>query len=264
MTVFGEKKEITIRGLRIGAGLPKICVPLSGEREETLMEQLRILSDVPFDMAEWRVDFFSAWKMEEQRLAMSAKIRAFLGDKPLLLTFRTRREGGAADIAPDAYAALCREFAKDPNADLIDLEYFTLPEDSMRSLVEEIHAQGKYVVGSSHDFQATPQTEEMIRRLRAMQELDMDITKLAVMPQNKTDTLRLLEAAVKMEEIYANRPCITIAMGDKGAVSRAIGSFTGSAVTFGSAGVSSAPGQYPAARLKTILELLAQGTSEEA
>ena len=256
MTFVKKKKIINIRGLRIGEGLPKICIPLTGDREETLRTQLKKLEDIPFDMAEWRVDYFVPWQQKDRRLAMSAEIRTYLKEKPLLLTFRTRFEGGEADIDPEGYYSLCTELARDPNADLVDVEYCTLSEAMLQDLIEEIHAIGKYIVGSNHDFHETPETEAMIGRLRAMQELDMDITKLAVMPQNKTDTLHLLEAAVRMDEMYADRPCITIAMGEKGAVSRAIGSFTGSAVTFGSAGFSSAPGQFPAEDLSRILRLL--------
>ena len=49
---------------------------------------------------------------------------------------------------------------------------------------------------------------------------------------------------------------MTMSMGALGAVSRVSGSLTGSAVTFGTAGHASAPGQLPAAELREMLELL--------
>lgn len=45
-----------------------------------------------------------------------------------------------------------------------------------------------------------------------MQELDADIPKIAVMPQNKKDVLTLLSATEEMASEYADRPIITMSM----------------------------------------------------
>ena len=75
-------------------------------------------------------------------------------------------------------------------------------------------------------------------------------------PKNPGDVLTLLSATWEMKEKYARQPLITMSMGGAGLVSRLAGEVFGSALTFGSAGVASAPGQIDADRLRSALELL--------
>lgn len=86
----------------------------------------------------------------------------------------------------------------------------------------------------------------------------MDITKIAVMPRRRLDVLELLVAAVEMEEVHGDRPCVTMSMGGLGVISRVSGGFSGSAITFGTVGRSSAPGQLPAEKLEDILRILSE------
>lgn len=76
---------------------------------------------------------------------------------------------------------------------------------------------------SNHDFHKTPTAEEIVQRLRKMQELDADIPKIALMPQCKTDVLTLLSATLEMHERYADRPIITMSMAKNGVISRLAG-----------------------------------------
>ena len=89
-----------------------------------------------------------------------------------------------------------------------------------------------------------------------MQELGCDLAKYAVMPQCERDVLTLLDATLTMKEHYPDTPVITMSMGPLGAVSRISGELFGSALTFGTAGTASAPGQLPARTLSAFLQQL--------
>lgn len=102
----------------------------------------------------------------------------------------------------------------------------------------------------------------MLDCLRRMQELNGDISKLAVMPHSAVDVIRLLSVTARMKETYADRPFITMSMGAQGLVSRLAGESFGSCVTFGCAGTASAPGQMEAETLSRILEAIHQSTAE--
>ena len=52
-------------------------------------------------------------------------LREALGNIPLLMTFRTSKEGGEKTIEPDAYAELNIKAAQTGYVDLIDVEIFT-------------------------------------------------------------------------------------------------------------------------------------------
>jgi len=249
---------VQVRGVRIGEGRPKVCVPVTAAGEDALTHQLEVLGCVVCDLIEWRADCYgeAVLTASAQELSQIAgRIRDALGDKPLLFTFRTRSEGGCLPLDAEEYLALNRRAAGCGAFDLIDVEYFTAGEAG-RAHIRKLQEAGCRVIASSHDFQRTPPLPEMVSRLRGMQEAGADITKLAVMPQEPSDVLRLIRASMLMKETYADRPCITMSMGAMGAVSRLCGSLSGSAVTFASGGFTSAPGQLPADRLTEILELL--------
>ena len=89
-----------------------------------------------------------------------------------------------------------------------------------------------------------------------MQELGVDVPKIAVMPQNKKDVITLLAATEEMFTNYADRPIITMSMAGTGAISRLSGEAFGSALTFGAVGKVSAPGQINVEDLKTVLNIV--------
>ncbi len=255
-----SRTTVIVRGLEIGAGMPKIAVPLTAQNAEQLPAAIARACAAPADLIEYRADYDSAVMQGGETLRSALQlIREGIGDKPLLFTIRTAAEGGEADIAFDRYAALCSEAAASGLVDLVDVELFTAAAgcgDGIRAFISGLQNMGIKIIGSSHDFRKTPETAELLHRVRAMQDAGMDITKIAVMPQTRRDVIRLLDAALRIEEEAADRPCITMSMGPMGTVSRISGSLTGSAVTFGTAGEASAPGQLPAEQLRDFLGAL--------
>jgi 3-dehydroquinate dehydratase-1 len=247
-------KPVVIRNVTIGEGMPKICVPIVGIKEKEIVETARQIKDTPADLVEWRVDWFeSAFDVDKVKMVL-LELRAILGDMPILFTFRTDKEGGKKSITPEGYRFLLSEVAKTKWADLIDVEAFC--QGGAVELIAGIKTQGVKVVGSNHEFHHTPEKEEIIRRLRYMQDIGADIPKIAVMPQTKEDVQVLLEATKEMAEAYADRPIVTMSMGELGVVSRVSGEKFGSAITFGAFGQVSAPGQISVHELKEILEVL--------
>ncbi len=252
-----EKKIVTIRNMQIGAGKPKICIPLVAANKEELSAALERADKSPYDLVEWRADFYNAVDNAKVCREALGMIRDKIGEKPLLFTFRTAAEGGNRAIEDEDYFALNAMAAGSGLADIVDVE-IARKEELVRRTISFIHEQNVVILGSNHDFEKTPPAEEIVRRLIHMQELGADITKIAVMPQKKQDVLDLIRAAVQMEEVYGDRPCVTMSMGKTGVISRICGSFSGSSITFGMAGTASAPGQIPAEDLAQILRILSQ------
>ncbi len=245
---------VEVRELQIGTGIPKICVPIVEETADQILTAARGLEGLA-DVVEWRVDWFESAPDFRKIEEVLRQLRLVLGDMPLLFTFRTRREGGEKELESGQYVSLNQQAAASGLVDLVDAELFTADE-RMEDLIAVAHANGVKVVASSHDFAKTPVEEEMVGRLLRMQDLDADLPKIAVMPQCKKDVLTLLETTREMSEAYANRPIITMSMGELGLLSRLCGEIFGSALTFGTAGKASAPGQIDAVDLRRILTLI--------
>ena len=246
---------VKVRNIEIGAGIPKICVPIVGVTREEILAAAETIKSTKADVVEWRVDWyediFDFAKTEETMKAL----REVLGETPILFTFRTSKEGGEKSIETETYVELNQNAAKTGLVDLVDVEAFT-GDDAVKAVVETAHANGVKVIASNHDFHKTPAKDEIVSRLRKMQELGADIPKIAVMPQNKKDVLTLLSATEEMASEYEDRPIITMSMSGTGVISRLCGEVFGSALTFGAVGKVSAPGQMGIEDLTTVLGLL--------
>lgn len=106
--------------------------------------------------------------------------------------------------------------------DLLDIELLTGDEAVVR-MIEEAHRRQVRVICSNHDFFKTPPREEMLGRMRKMQQLGADILKLAVMPQSKRDVLTLLGVTLEMSEEAVAHPVVTMSMASLGLISRLAG-----------------------------------------
>lgn len=246
---------VKVRNIEIGAGIPKICVPIVGVTREEILAAAENIKSTKADVVEWRVDWYEdIFDFTKTEATMQA-LREVLGEMPILFTFRTSKEGGEKAIETEAYVELNQNAAKTGLIDLVDVEAFT-GDEAVKAVVETAHANGVKVIASNHDFHKTPAKEEIVSRLRKMQELGADIPKIAVMPQNKKDVLTLLAATEEMVSEYADRPIITMSMSGTGVISRLCGEVFGSALTFGAVGKVSAPGQMGIEDLTTVLGLL--------
>ena len=246
---------VKVRNVEIGAGVPKICVPIVGITKEEIITEAKSFDSIPVDVVEWRVDWFEHVFEFDKVLDVLKELRKALGETPILMTFRTSKEGGEKAIEDAAYAELNIKAAQSGYVDLIDVEVFT-GDEIVKQIIESAHAAGVKVVASNHDFFKTPDKDEIVSRLRKMQDLGADIPKIAVMPQNKKDVLTLLSATEEMTSLYADRPIITMSMAGTGVISRLCGEVFGSSMTFGAARKASAPGQMGVKELETILGLL--------
>ena len=246
---------IKVRDIEIGAGAPKIIVPIVGVTKEDILNEAKTFDSIPVDVVEWRVDWFEHVFEFDKVEDVLKDLRNVLGNIPLLLTFRTKKEGGEKAIDTKDYKELNLRAAKTGYVDFIDVEIFT-GDDVVREIIDGAHAAGVKVIASNHDFFKTPAKSDIIYRLRKMQDMGADIPKIAVMPQSRRDVLTLLCATEEMVTDYADRPIITMSMAGTGVISRLCGEVFGSSMTFGAAKKASAPGQMDVNDLNTVLDLL--------
>lgn len=246
---------VTIRGCCIGEGRPKVIIPIVERTEAVLLETAAQFSTLRADCVEWRVDCFEGAKDLCAIAHCAAKLRVALKDKLLLVTFRTKDEGGNVELNHEEYLRFLHTVLDTDCADLIDVEFFTAGAD-LPSLIGDAHTAGAAVVCSSHDFHQTPPRAELVGRMVQMQQAGADLPKLAVMPQSRTDVLELLSATAEMADQHPETPVITMSMGTLGAVSRLSGEALGSAMTFANPGQASAPGQVSLDVVNAVLDAL--------
>ncbi|MFF2753780.1 type I 3-dehydroquinate dehydratase [Psychrobacillus sp. NPDC058041] len=246
-------KIVSIRDIHIGKDIPKIIVPLMGKNTDQLLLEIKTIKQSSPDIVEWRADMLEEIEDIDTVKSTLSAIRNALFPTPLLFTFRSHREGGNKKITDSYYKQLLGEVVQTKETDLIDVELFS---PHVNEIVEIAITHNVFIIMSNHDFEKTPVKEEIIWRLRRMQELGAHIPKIAVMPRSPIDVLTLLDATYTMNSLYADRPIITMSMAATGVISRISGQVFGSAATFGSGIEASAPGQIPASELRRMLEIL--------
>lgn len=239
-------RKVTVKGVDFGEGLPKIAIPLMGEGMPALYAELEYAKDLPADLLEWRADYYFGNTLEAPSL-----LREKAGEKPLLCTVRTRKEGGQAALTPEEYEAVVAALIGTGRFDLVDLELSCGHERLLR-LVRLAHEREMAVVISKHDFEKTPPEHEIFCTLLEMERLGAELPKYAVMPQNARDVLALLSATERASREFG--PVVTMSMGPLGKISRASGAYFGSCITFAAGKNTSAPGQISAEDLKAVLQ----------
>ncbi|QEY23088.1 type I 3-dehydroquinate dehydratase [Neisseria animalis] len=247
-------KTVHIRHVELGAGLPKIAVPLVAENADGLKQALADLQGLSFDVVEFRVDFLKQAADADYVMAQTEMVRAALPDVPLLFTFRRAEEGGCCPCRAEYYVELLGRAAQSGLIDILDIELFA-GDETVAALVGLAQANGVAALLCNHDFEQTPPKAEIVCRLQKMEALGADICKIAVMPQTAADVLVLLDATQEVLQT-ALRPVVTMSMGKLGVISRLSGGTFGSAMTFGAAKQASAPGQIAANELRRILDVL--------
>lgn len=249
------KRPVTLKnGVILGEGLPKICVPVTGDsREEIENKAGRIAAENP-DLVEWRADYFRDLGDVEKVAEVLMSLQNILGDIPILFTVRSKREGGMGQLTAEEYRSVILYAAGRPEVSLIDIEGLN-PEINTELLISQTHELGMPVIASWHNFSKTPKKPELDLIFERLERTGADILKVAVMPRKPKDVLRMMSVTEEKNR-QMSCPIVTMAMGDLGRVSRISGRITGSAMTFGTVGETSAPGQLPVGELRKMMKMI--------
>lgn len=198
-----------------------------------------------------------ALELRADLLADPAQVRVALtavraaSSLPLLLTYRSATEGGKGAGHGQGYEDYLASLLqlRLPVA-AVDIEMACL---ASKALVAEAKAGGYDVVGSCHDFTATPSAAQIAEKLAQITAAGADITKVAYMPRTAQDVAALRHAAHDFAGAYPHQPLIAISMGQLGTPSRTdlVNCLTFATIADGAA---SAPGQATIAYVRAWLE----------
>ena len=144
---------VKVRDIEIGAGAPKIIVPIVGVTKKDIIDEAKTFDSIPVDVVEWRVDWFEHVFEFDKVEEVLKELREALGNIPILMTFRTSKEGGEKAIEPEAYAELNIKAAQTGYVDFVDVEIFT-GDEIVKKIIDGVHAAGvKVVYGRNRRYQ---------------------------------------------------------------------------------------------------------------
>lgn len=164
---------------------------------------------------------------------------------PILLTARHPAEGGQGPTDAAGRMAMIEPLLD--LASLIDIELRSIGE--MKPLIDKARARGIPIVGSFHDFQATPANEVLEGAIGFAENAGIDTVKIATFINTTDDLIRLVNLVSAKRRLRIS----AMGMGTWGRVSRLLLAKCGSLLNYGFLGDSNAPGQWPSAQLKALL-----------
>jgi 3-dehydroquinate dehydratase-1 len=166
--------------------------------------------------------------------------------RPILITARHPDEGGHGGLSVAERSALldaCLDLAA-----LVDVELRSAMD--LQNVISKAKARGVGVIGSYHDFNATPSDDVLRGAVDFGLQFKLDAVKIATTLNSGDDLARLIQLLDREKRI----PLSVMGMGGLGRVSRITLARCGSVLNYGYIGESNAPGQWPARRLKELLK----------
>lgn len=239
-----------VKNLNIGDLPVKTIVPITAKTAEQAIAQAKVIASNPSaDVAEFRIDLLAFSADTKKVIALGKQLNQILKDKPLIATIRTHNEGGKMTVSDQDYEKIYREYLKAPFMQLLDIEMFR----DAGSVAKLTHDQHVLVIMSNHDFNKTPEQQEIENRLLKQDQMGADILKIAVMPKSKQDVFTLMNATLAVSQ-KSQKPLLTMSMGQLGTISRVATANMGGSLSFGMIGEASAPGQIDVTQLKQFLK----------
>ncbi|HID47503.1 MAG TPA: type I 3-dehydroquinate dehydratase [Methanothermococcus okinawensis] len=216
-----------------------ICIPIvEGNIRDALVSAERALEVA--DIVEFRVDYLR--EIKEEDIVEMAKY-------PSIITIRAHWEGGRYRGSYNRRIELYR-LAIENSAKYIDIELSERKNIELVNFRDEIGGKTKIIL-SYHNFEETPSYTTLLDIVDKELRIG-DIGKFATMVNTKRDILKILMAIQEFEGRV-----IGIGMGEKGKLTRILGTYFGSILTFASMNSkSSAPGQIDIEDLKNIYRIL--------
>jgi len=184
------------------------------------------------DLLEWRADCLpGARRLPGSRF-------------PWILTVRDPQEGGRGGLSLREREA--RFLSMLEGAAMVDVELRSLR--GLRRVVAEAGRAGVRVIGSFHDFRATPKALRLREVVARGEDAGVDVIKVAALAEGPSDISRLLEVFE-----LTSLPVAVMGMGPLGFASRLLFAECGSVLNYGWLDRPNVAGQWSALALKQML-----------
>jgi 3-dehydroquinate dehydratase type I len=219
-----------------------ICVSIMARDNPEALEKMA-RAEALADFIEIRLDVM-------ERFDLKALISG--ATRPLIITHRSRREGGKGSATHERRAHHLLQ-AIESNAQFVDVE-LSMPLDHRQKILRN---RGKTkIIVSSHIRNGTPPFLELEELLRKAVATGADVVKIVTLARHMEDNLEVLRL-ISISQAMKQK-IIAFCMGPLGKISRIASPLLGGFLTFASLDKheASAPGQLTCMETRTILELL--------
>ncbi len=213
----------------------KIAIPIFQNKIEDVIEVANDCIEKGADIIEFRIDGLKNPDFKEIKKAIDEI------NFPIIATNRISSEGGSFKGSEEERIDILYKCAN--LVEYVDIELQTNDE-----YINKIHDTGVKTIVSYHDFEKTPEIDEITYIVQKEQQMG-DIAKVAFMPNDLDDTLKILAILSHCKNTIA------ISMSDLGSYTRVMASKFNSPITFAAGRDVTAPGQIDIETMKALLNM---------
>ena len=65
---------VNVRSVKIGEGIPKICVPIVGVTVDDIINEANAIVSLPADVVEWRADWYEDVHVHENKFLRNCEV----------------------------------------------------------------------------------------------------------------------------------------------------------------------------------------------
>ncbi len=194
--------------------IPRIAIAI-GDRENN-----KLIKSPFVDILEIRVDQFK--KTDLAYIKSVIKTRRKIGI-PLILTVRSKEEGGQKNISNELKLKIFKE-----NVSLVDAVDIELKSPILSEVVKTARKNKKIVIISWHNFKITPNDKILKDILSKAKRSGAHLVKIASKANKEEDLNRLMRFTIANK----SKNIITISLGEIGSISRLTFPRFGSLITY--------------------------------
>ena len=213
----------------------QIAIPILQKNKDKVIDVAKDCISKGADILEFRIDGLKNPQIEDIKYIIEEI------NFPMIATNRISSEGGYFKGSEEERCNILLECA-----DLVD--YVDIELQSNDKYIKNIKDTGVKTIVSYHDFEKTPEIDEIYYIVEKEQELG-DIAKVAFMPQDLEDTLKILTILSHFDDVIA------ISMGELGSYTRVMTSKFNSPITFAVGRDVTAPGQIDIETMRCLLNM---------
>ena len=220
----------------------KLCVSTFGRDVQSLKNSVIKAIDIGADIVEVRLDYLEDLDVN----VLSSTLRPYM-DK-LVLTLRPRYENGLFEGDEEERVGILKQLSQEGPA-YVDIE---LRSPMIQDLSKELMKAGITVIVSWHDFEKTPETDEL-QKIANLAMSCGSIAKVVTMAKSFSDNLRILS----LYHTGDKHRLIAFCMGAEGVLSRFLSVMLGAPFMYVSLpGAPTAPGQPSITEAKELIRIL--------
>ncbi|MEM4675974.1 MAG: type I 3-dehydroquinate dehydratase [Nitrososphaerota archaeon] len=220
----------------------KLCVSTFGRDIQSLKDAVVKAINSGADIVEVRLDYLKELDVN----VVSSTLRPYMGK--LVLTLRPSYENGLFEGNEEERVKILKRLSREGPA-YVDIE---LRSPIFQDLSKELMGTGTALIVSWHDFEKTPESDEL-RRIVDLAMKSGSITKVVTMARSFSDNLRILS----LYHTYDKHRLIAFCMGVEGILSRFLSVMLGAPFMYVSLpGAPTAPGQLSITEVKEIIRML--------